>query len=112
MIRRPPRSTLFPYTTLFRSTGELLPAHPVPSVLGDLERIGDLERHHTARGQRLVEVHTHHGPVYRGHERRPPDRLSTPPDRLDVVDRVPAHEAAAREPCARRGPRRPPAAVR
>src|SRR5690348_18220314 len=25
MIRRPPRSTLFPYTTLFRSGGELLP---------------------------------------------------------------------------------------
>src|SRR5260370_32626811 len=24
MIRRPPRSTLFPYTTLFRSSGELL----------------------------------------------------------------------------------------
>src|SRR3712207_8828655 len=24
MIRRPPRSTLFPYTTLFRSDGELL----------------------------------------------------------------------------------------
>src|SRR3712207_8247842 len=24
MIRRPPRSTLFPYTTLFRSEGELL----------------------------------------------------------------------------------------
>src|SRR2546429_5217617 len=30
MIRRPPRSTLFPYTTLFRSSvraGELLPAY-------------------------------------------------------------------------------------
>src|SRR5690242_21166751 len=26
MIRRPPRSTLFPYTTLFRSTVPLLPA--------------------------------------------------------------------------------------
>src|SRR3712207_8746218 len=26
MIRRPPRSTLFPYTTLFRSAEELLPA--------------------------------------------------------------------------------------
>src|SRR3712207_8864764 len=26
MIRRPPRSTLFPYTTLFRSREELLPA--------------------------------------------------------------------------------------
>src|SRR3712207_8138504 len=25
MIRRPPRSTLFPYTTLFRSAGHLLP---------------------------------------------------------------------------------------
>src|SRR5258708_11378109 len=24
MIRRPPRSTLFPYTTLFRSVGEML----------------------------------------------------------------------------------------
>src|SRR6266853_2612176 len=27
MIRRPPRSTLFPYTTLFRSRGSLLTAH-------------------------------------------------------------------------------------
>src|SRR3712207_7338435 len=45
MIRRPPRSTLFPYTTLFRS------AHEVPQALraqdGDLEvavagvRVGD-----------------------------------------------------------------------
>src|SRR5436853_3081672 len=26
MIRRPPRSTLFPYTTLFRSRGEIRPA--------------------------------------------------------------------------------------
>src|SRR5256885_13298107 len=28
MIRRPPRSTLFPYTTLFRSTGTYGP-HPI-----------------------------------------------------------------------------------
>src|ERR1051325_11198254 len=27
MIRRPPRSTLFPYTTLFRSAGDLRVAH-------------------------------------------------------------------------------------
>src|SRR3989441_11842857 len=27
MIRRPPRSTLFPYTTLFRSLAVLVPAH-------------------------------------------------------------------------------------
>src|SRR5688572_31074590 len=33
MIRRPPRSTLFPYTTLFRSRGELwLPAQIVEAV--------------------------------------------------------------------------------
>src|SRR3712207_8083603 len=29
MIRRPPRSTLFPYTTLFRSRAQLLTAKPV-----------------------------------------------------------------------------------
>src|SRR5690242_20825090 len=27
MIRRPPRSTLFPYTTLFRSEGRILDGH-------------------------------------------------------------------------------------
>src|SRR3712207_7925018 len=33
MIRRPPRSTLFPYTTLFRSQGEaLLPRVHVPEL--------------------------------------------------------------------------------
>src|SRR2546430_11327780 len=48
MIRRPPRSTLFPYTTLFRSLGaeprgELrsddLDGHPatVPQVLGEMD---------------------------------------------------------------------------
>src|SRR5258707_11848788 len=36
MIRRPPRSTLFPYTTLFRSNVVLIPApsdHAVPRVV-------------------------------------------------------------------------------
>src|SRR2546422_8506634 len=32
MIRRPPRSTLFPYTTLFRSTGKLF----IELLAGDL----------------------------------------------------------------------------
>src|SRR2546422_6006435 len=32
MIRRPPRSTLFPYTTLFRSHSQKRPAAPVPAV--------------------------------------------------------------------------------
>src|SRR5258708_23548627 len=30
MIRRPPRSTLFPYTTLFRSCGDAVVAQPEP----------------------------------------------------------------------------------
>src|SRR5256884_9153317 len=35
MIRRPPRSTLFPYTTLFRSLFRLVDVNaPVPSALG------------------------------------------------------------------------------
>src|SRR3712207_7078208 len=34
MIRRPPRSTLFPYTTLFRSRGDLV---GVPSEVGAVD---------------------------------------------------------------------------
>src|SRR3712207_7643915 len=33
MIRRPPRSTLFPYTTLFRSRRTSLPERPLPPGL-------------------------------------------------------------------------------
>src|SRR3712207_7994478 len=33
MIRRPPRSTLFPYTTLFRSLAHQKPAHLPPPLL-------------------------------------------------------------------------------
>src|SRR6266511_5539059 len=44
MIRRPPRSTLFPYTTLFRSSNAALfkPAAPVPPHQG---RNGRSEEH-------------------------------------------------------------------
>src|SRR2546430_9093849 len=46
MIRRPPRSTLFPYTTLFRSPVHLLivPRRHIASVMvmepGDVEALG------------------------------------------------------------------------
>src|SRR4051812_50001363 len=49
MIRRPPRSTLFPYTTLFRSEG-----HERTVVRAD-ERSVDIDLgnvHHCAEGQR------------------------------------------------------------
>src|SRR3712207_8549816 len=45
MIRRPPRSTLFPYTTLFRSRLDALGGqHPEHVVIGDdeqLRRVGE-----------------------------------------------------------------------
>src|SRR5688572_31855729 len=44
MIRRPPRSTLFPYTTLFRSPLALPPSPPPPDRLRDGEHPG-LGRH-------------------------------------------------------------------
>src|SRR3712207_4381032 len=44
MIRRPPRSTLFPYTTLFRSpqTGEVELAEKIVSVLPSAEQVAFL----------------------------------------------------------------------
>src|SRR3712207_8483220 len=46
MIRRPPRSTLFPYTTLFRSTSRALvpPAVVLPAPLAGCYVDGDSRR--------------------------------------------------------------------
>src|SRR3712207_7233610 len=67
MIRRPPRSTLFPYTTLFRSAGNF--ARAVTLIEENLPLIRDhgAQRHvamvlarlgQTARNQRRSEEHT------------------------------------------------------
>src|SRR2546426_8027217 len=48
MIRRPPRSTLFPYTTLFRSANRLHGAHP--------RRDGDRQGADRARDPQSVET--------------------------------------------------------
>src|SRR3712207_7430458 len=73
MIRRPPRSTLFPYTTLFRSLEECrgripseIHAHLVDLVeqderirrLGLAHRLDDLARHRTDVGPPRSEEHT------------------------------------------------------
>src|SRR3712207_9508901 len=42
MIRRPPRSTLFPYTTLFRSRGVLIADAGLLWVIRDLKGRGEL----------------------------------------------------------------------
>src|SRR5215472_18779815 len=51
MIRRPPRSTLFPYTTLFRSTRSAAP-HP-PSVPPGRWRGAPRSEEHTSELQSL-----------------------------------------------------------
>src|SRR2546422_11245670 len=55
MIRRPPRSTLFPYTTLFRSLPAPLHAgiHLGEADLGCLVGLGSEAHHHGGDGLRL-----------------------------------------------------------
>src|SRR3712207_1283421 len=62
MIRRPPRSTLFPYTTLFRSAitsvaghfciGAFAPVSPLPAV----DLLTEVDRALAARGLRRVGI--------------------------------------------------------
>src|SRR2546427_8542104 len=58
MIRRPPRSTLFPYTTLFRSdvaAGAALVLHHYGLAQGAAQRLGQQARLHVGRGARSEE---------------------------------------------------------
>src|SRR3712207_6953702 len=54
MIRRPPRSTLFPYTTLFRSVGGLLEL--LVLGLGEVVREPVVERPDDAAERRVDEL--------------------------------------------------------
>src|SRR5687768_18174810 len=63
MLRRPPRSTLFPYTTLFRSVADDVVAHLAERVLGVHPRfaLGHAEAgghlgHHRSGGQSVEEL--------------------------------------------------------
>src|SRR2546427_9035943 len=61
MIRRPPRSTLFPYTTLFRS---IIDSHPVQQVENDLRDVVSelVVGEDVELGNDLVDVARHAGP--------------------------------------------------
>src|SRR3712207_9134500 len=70
MIRRPPRSTLFPYTTLFRSAVE-----PRPDVLhghhhGELDQLGVVQ---------IAPQLGHHLVGHGGRGGRPPPPVGPPP---------------------------------
>src|SRR2546426_5572345 len=81
MIRRPPRSTLFPYTTLFRST-----------LAGPL--LGARRRGHERKQQRERETHTP-SPQHAG-GRRPRSSFTPKPHRVELVGQVvaPPHPPA------------------
>src|SRR2546422_6321724 len=79
MIRRPPRSTLFPYTTLFRSEHEEGPA------------VGDSEAHRSVRGVEERGVQACGSPASQVQRRR------------DLVPRAAAGGKAELEPRPRAG---------
>src|SRR5574340_436940 len=57
MIRRPPRSTLFPYTTLFRSgEAKALTGHREFVVLGSLSVLGIMQRSSAIPARMLVSI--------------------------------------------------------
>src|SRR2546422_5973803 len=73
MIRRPPRSTLFPYTTLFRSCGFPLAVHDA-----DFERRSQDRRRNRPDSKRLARA----GP---GNDPEPPPRCREAGDVLTVL---------------------------
>src|SRR5258706_11887421 len=78
MIRRPPRSTLFPYTTLFRS-------HDV----GALNRFfGDLGHHHTAALLGRLELRVVGLEAFRAREARSEEHTSELQSLTNLVCRL------------------------
>src|SRR2546430_16625150 len=59
MIRRPPRSTLFPYTTLFRSVGVLTPNNGAPFPPRLLDKAADVGDDRVALGSPLDDAVLH-----------------------------------------------------
>src|SRR3712207_8186852 len=80
MIRRPPRSTLFPYTTLFRSPDH---AEPVARAVGQEARVGLREEPSGRRQEQVVEQR----PGARGHEQE----VLVPVDPVRVDQRSEEH---------------------
>src|SRR5687768_17753839 len=60
MLRRPPRSTLFPYTTLFRSAHDL-PRPPNRLPAGALERLARARPGGDRRDRKSTRLNSSHG---------------------------------------------------
>src|SRR2546430_7709979 len=84
MIRRPPRSTLFPYTTLFRSAGQGELARIYHNMSVDYDRIPRQEMPKLAKGERrglFLEVN-------RGYETRSEEHTSELQSQSNLVCRL------------------------
>src|SRR5260370_10607619 len=76
MIRRPPRSTLFPYTTLFRSEHD-----------HQLMRVNALLRAHVRHSSRLLQPRLTHAALLGRHSSRCPRA----PERMKTLSRSEEH---------------------
>src|SRR5260370_6519497 len=59
MIRRPPRSTLFPYTTLFRSITEALSNFPIRCVVDTVSTSLNASTTHLRSEEHTSELQSH-----------------------------------------------------
>src|ERR1041385_1658580 len=105
MIRRPPRSTLFPYTTLFRSD-VILQDLGLPGIYG-YEIARQLRRNSAAKKALLVAITAHPKPESaRLAEDTGFDRFLVKPLGLAQLDEVLVSAAARREAAGGEGRRR------
>src|SRR5256714_14979600 len=108
MIRRPPRSTLFPYTTLFRS---VVAVQPLATVPGEGDEVGRGKDEVVLRHGDLELFMGGHASPPRAAPHRRPSRSGPPWRRGSTCWRHPAARGRARRalpappPCARRRPR-------
>src|SRR5437588_9618238 len=91
MIRRPPRSTLFPYTTLFRSPSDTLTLVPNLDALGVFVLHGDQDDNvpvAQARTMRKALADFHHDFVYYERPGRSEEHTSELQSHSDLVCRL------------------------
>src|SRR2546422_8578359 len=67
MIRRPPRSTLFPYTTLFRSLDKISPLEPDHFEISDHKGIIDGDAYARLHSTGIGRTNSDFGEIGRAH---------------------------------------------
>src|SRR2546430_10599175 len=86
MIRRPPRSTLFPYTTLFRSEGPVLAEHH--AARGHAGDVAPEDACQECAVRRRREVREHQEPDARGDGLRSEEHTSELQSQSNLVCRL------------------------